>query len=226
MGLAAAHDQQVLDRDLKPSNIMVDHRGNVRITDFGVAQLADVDPGEEGIPGTPAYMSPERLERAEATFQSDIYSLGLILFEIFTGKQAYSVSSVPGLGDAVKQGSTTTPSTIVENFDPDVERLIVRCLEPDPRNRPNTAAELVATLPGANSLSAILLLTRYGLLTIVVSWYVTTVMAVYIFTSDMSLWFAGSSLVVLAGIIATGAYCCYWGIVGRHRQLALGDAYE
>jgi hypothetical protein len=72
----------------------------------------------------------------------------------------------------------------------------------------------------------ILLLTRYGLLTIVVSWYVTTVMAVYVFTSDLSLWFAGSSLMILVGIIAMGVYYCYWGITGRYRQLALGDAYE
>jgi hypothetical protein len=72
----------------------------------------------------------------------------------------------------------------------------------------------------------ILLLTRYGLLTIVVSWYVTTVMAVYVFTSDLSLWFAGSSLMILVGIIAMGVYCCYWGITGRYLQLALGDAYE
>ncbi len=84
-GLAAAHDKGILHRDLKPANIMIDGRGEVRITDFGLAQLADTDDGEGEVAGTPAYMAPEQLTRGQTTIQSDLYSLGLILYEMFTG---------------------------------------------------------------------------------------------------------------------------------------------
>ena len=91
-GLAAAHDVGVLHRDLKPANVMLDSRGKVRITDFGLAGV--VAPGEEEvIGGTPAYMSPEQLAGELATAQSDIYSLGLVLYEIFTGKAAFEAAS-------------------------------------------------------------------------------------------------------------------------------------
>ena len=78
-GLAAAHERGVLHRDLKPANIMLDGRGQVRITDFGLARLAD-DHTQGELAGTPAYMAHEQLTRGETTIQSDIYSLGLILY--------------------------------------------------------------------------------------------------------------------------------------------------
>ena len=86
-GLAAVHERGVLHRDLKPANIMLDEHGDVRITDFGIAALAEeIDPNDARS-GTPAYMSPEQLEGHELTIKSDIYSLGLVLYEIFTGKR-------------------------------------------------------------------------------------------------------------------------------------------
>src|SRR4051794_11965126 len=80
-GLAAAHDRGVVHRDLKPANIMLDANGRIRITDFGLAGAA----GEVLRAGTPAYMAPEQLSGAEVTARSDIYSLGLVLYELFTG---------------------------------------------------------------------------------------------------------------------------------------------
>ncbi|HET6957997.1 MAG TPA: serine/threonine-protein kinase, partial [Vicinamibacterales bacterium] len=79
-GLAAAHDKGVLHRDLKPANVMLDGRGNVMITDFGLAALAEEVAKGDVRSGTPAYMAPEQLEGREVTTRSDIYSLGLVLY--------------------------------------------------------------------------------------------------------------------------------------------------
>ena len=88
-GLAAAHEKGVLHRDLKPGNIMLDSRGQVLITDFGLAALAGHVEGAEVRNGTPAYMAPEQLDGKEVTVRSEIYSLGLVLYEIFTGKRPF-----------------------------------------------------------------------------------------------------------------------------------------
>src|SRR6202166_261527 len=89
-GLAAAHTKGVLHRDLKPANIMLDGRGQVVITDFGLAGVADQIQGAEVRSGTPAYMAPEQLAGKAVSTRSDIYSLGLVLYEVFTGKRAFS----------------------------------------------------------------------------------------------------------------------------------------
>ena len=89
-GLAAAHTKGVLHRDLKPANIMLDGRGQVVITDFGLAGLADNIRGNEIRSGTPAYMAPEQLAGKEVSPRSDIYALGLVLYEVFTGKRAFA----------------------------------------------------------------------------------------------------------------------------------------
>ena len=91
-GLAAAHEHGIIHRDLKPANIMLDGRGRVRITDFGLAGLAAEIGGAEARAGTPAYMSPEQFAGGEVTPKSDLYSLGLVLYEIFTGKRPFHAS--------------------------------------------------------------------------------------------------------------------------------------
>ncbi|HEX8685980.1 MAG TPA: protein kinase, partial [Pyrinomonadaceae bacterium] len=88
-GLAAAHEAGVLHRDLKPANVMIDGDGNVRILDFGLAGLVEEFRDGEMHAGTPAYMSPEQLAGKELTVKSDLYSLGLVLYEVYTGKRAF-----------------------------------------------------------------------------------------------------------------------------------------
>jgi serine/threonine-protein kinase len=147
-GLAAAHDKGVLHRDLKPANVMLDGRGQVLITDFGLAGLVGQVVGGEIRNGTPAYMAPEQLAGREVTVRSDIYALGLVLYEIFTGKHAFE-SGV----------ARTTPSSIsssVKDVDPAVERAILRCLELDPAHRPASALAVAAALPGGDPLAAAL----------------------------------------------------------------------
>ncbi len=154
-GLAAAHDRGVLHRDLKPSNVMVDGRGRARITDFGLAVAAgDVIEGE--VSGTPAYMAPEQLAGKGASVRSDIYALGLVLYELSTGKKAFDATSLDDLRRQHTEEAPTAPSEKDPGFDPVVERVILRCLEKDPARRPSSVAQVAAALPGGDPLAAAL----------------------------------------------------------------------
>src|ERR1700758_5605063 len=153
-GLAAAHTKGVLHRDLKPANIMLDGRGQVVITDFGLAGVADTIRGQEVLSGTPAYMSPEQLSGKEVTMRSDIYALGLVLYEVFTGKRAFAEG--PALVRARGDRTPSRPSSVVKDLDPIVEKVILRCLEAEPSSRPPTALAVAAALPGGDPLAAAL----------------------------------------------------------------------
>jgi len=155
-GLAAAHERGVIHRDLKPANVMLDGAGKVRITDFGLASLAAGIKGADARAGTPAYMAPEQLAGREVTAKSDIYSLGLILYEILTGKRAFEASTIPELTKLRESGRITNPSALVRDLDPLIERVILRCLEKDPEKRPASALQVAAALPGGDPLAAAL----------------------------------------------------------------------
>jgi serine/threonine-protein kinase len=155
-GLAAAHEQGILHRDLKPSNVMIDGRGRARITDFGLARLAVEIHGADVRAGTPAFMAPEQLAGKGVTARSDLYSLGLVLYELFTGQPAFKPPT-PAEGARRRLETTpTSPSHLVEGFDPAVERVILRCLEQDAANRPASALAVAAALPGGDPLAAAL----------------------------------------------------------------------
>jgi len=141
-GLAAAHERGVLHRDLKPANIMIDGRGQVRIMDFGLAGLAQEIPLSDVRSGTPAYMSPEQKAGKDVTTRSDIYSLGLVLYEMFTGKRRSSGHS--------------GPAEIIKDLDPAIERVILRCLEEEPKRRPSSALNVAMALPGGDPIAAAL----------------------------------------------------------------------
>ncbi|MGC1613723.1 MAG: serine/threonine-protein kinase [Candidatus Acidiferrum sp.] len=155
-GLAAAHERGVIHRDLKPANVMLDGAGKIRITDFGLAGIAASVQGADIRAGTPAYMAPEQLAGKEVSAKSDIYSLGLILYEILTGKRAFEAATLPELVKLREHGTITNPSNLVHDLDPLIERVILRCLENDPAKRPASALQVAAALPGGDPLAAAL----------------------------------------------------------------------
>jgi serine/threonine protein kinase len=151
-GVAAAHERGIVHRDFKPSNVMLDGSGKVRITDFGLAGMS----GESVRAGTPAYMAPEQLAGGEVTARSDIYALGLVLYEIFTGQRALEGKNLAELIHKREQGGILPPSSIVKDLEPEVERTIMRCLHPAPAARPASALAVAAALPGGDPLAAAL----------------------------------------------------------------------
>jgi serine/threonine-protein kinase len=106
--------------------------------------------------GTPAYMAPEQLLGREVTPRSDIYALGLVLYELFTGRRAFNVTTLNELIEQHQSGTVTPPREIVAALDPAIERAILRCLGPNPAHRPASALAVSAALPGGDPLAAAL----------------------------------------------------------------------
>ena len=153
-GVAAAHARGVLHRDLKPANVMIDGRGSVRVMDFGLAVATGTTEIDRA--GTPAYMAPEQLAGGKVTAQSDIYALGLVLYEMFTGRRAHNPENLADLIRMHESDTTTRPTEIVQGLDPAIERAIMRCLEREPARRPASALAVSAALPGGDPLAAAL----------------------------------------------------------------------
>jgi serine/threonine-protein kinase len=151
-GLAAAHERDVVHRDFKPANVMIDGSGRARITDFGLAGAS----GQSIQAGTPAYMAPEQLAGAEVTPRSDIYALGLVLYELFTGRRAIEAKSLAELVRKREDAGIVLPSALVPDLDAAIDRTILRCLEREPSARPSSALAVSASLPGGDPLAAAL----------------------------------------------------------------------
>ena len=147
-GLAEAHKLGVVHRDLKPSNIMIDREGSVRILDFGIARSLK----EKGITGagvmigTPEYMSPEQVEAKETDQRSDIYSLGVILYEMVTGKVPFEGDTPFTIGMKHKGEIPKDPKEVNSQIPEDLSRVILRCLEKDKEKRYQSAGELRSEL--------------------------------------------------------------------------------
>jgi eukaryotic-like serine/threonine-protein kinase len=143
-GLAEAHHLGVVHRDLKPQNIMVDEDGNARIMDFGIARSlrGKSITGAGVMIGTPEYMSPEQVEGKEVDQRSDIYSLGVILFEMVTGHVPFEGDTPFTIGVKHKSERPRNPRELNSQLPEDLSRVILRCLEKDKVKRYQTAEEL------------------------------------------------------------------------------------
>jgi serine/threonine-protein kinase len=151
-GLAAVHDKGVVHRDLKPANVMIDGRGRARLTDFGLAVPQDRAQSET-FAGTPAYMSPEQLAGGEATQRSDLYALGLVLYEMFTGKPFYEARTLGELRLQHREPKAPRLASSGLRSDP-YERFVLQCLEEEPAARPASVRAVAALLPGGDPLEA------------------------------------------------------------------------
>jgi serine/threonine-protein kinase len=146
--LSAAHDRKVLHRDIKPGNILVDEDGEPHLADFGLARLI----GEHGLTqhgvfvGTPHYCSPEQVALQDLDERSDIYSLGLVIFEMATGRKPFQAKTVAEILALQKNAQPPDPVTFSPAMPGELAAIILRCLAKDPAERIATAKELEGAL--------------------------------------------------------------------------------
>jgi serine/threonine protein kinase/tetratricopeptide (TPR) repeat protein len=147
-GLGEAHSLGVVHRDLKPSNVMIDKDGNAKIMDFGIARsLSGAGTTAEGaIIGTPEYMSPEQVDGKPADVRADIYALGVILFEMVTGRPPFEGETSLAIAHKHKYEPAPDPRTLNPQLPEDLGRLILRCLEKEREQRYQTTGELLVEL--------------------------------------------------------------------------------
>jgi HAMP domain-containing protein/predicted Ser/Thr protein kinase len=154
-GLEAAHAQGVVHRDIKPQNMLIlPETGELKIMDFGIARVSEVKGGVAAagltttgtVMGTPDYMPPEQAQGRAADFRSDIYSLGVVLFELFTGELPFDGDSVMAVVLKHIQEPPPRPRALNARLPEELEAIILRCLEKDPAKRYQRVAELLVEL--------------------------------------------------------------------------------
>ncbi|HXS95605.1 MAG TPA: protein kinase [Candidatus Limnocylindrales bacterium] len=149
-GLGEAHRQSIAHRDLKPENIMLTPQGELKVMDFGISRSYATDVTATGLViGTPAYMAPEQAEGKLVDHRTDIYAVGLILYEMVTGKAAFTGDTAVTLALKQIRERPKPPRQIDPNLPKHVEAAILRCLEKDPAARFQSVHDLIQALQGA-----------------------------------------------------------------------------
>ena len=148
-GLQAAHEQGIIHRDIKPQNVLIDHKGEVKLMDFGIARMAEAKEGmtQAGlIVGTPHYMSPEQVQGKQLDPRSDVYSMGVMIYETLTGRRPFESSSLTGVLTAHITEKAKPPIEWRADIGRELNAIVMRCLEKDPKARYADSGELLAQL--------------------------------------------------------------------------------
>lgn len=154
-GLQEAHAQGIVHRDLKPENVMIDAQGNIKIMDFGIARSMEAGTRLTGsLVGTPAYMAPEQVGGKPVDYRTDIYSLGLILYEIFTGTPAFQAENAVAVALKQMREQPIPPHQLEPSVPAAVERAVMKCIEKEPAKRFQSVAELRSAIKGSASTSS------------------------------------------------------------------------
>lgn len=149
-GLQEAHAQGIVHRDLKPENVMVDAQGNIKIMDFGIARSMEAGTRLTGsMVGTPAYMAPEQVGGKSVDYRTDIYSLGLILYELFTGTPAFHAENAVAVALKQMREQPAPPHQMEPSIPAAIERAVMRCIEKEPAKRFQSVTELRNALKGS-----------------------------------------------------------------------------
>src|SRR5688572_25561488 len=167
-GLAAAHEKGIIHRDLKPDNIFITNDGRVKILDFGLAKLTQLDGGQPQtdvptrrvdtdpgvVMGTVGYMSPEQLKGRPVDQRSDIFSFGAILYEMLSGRRAFHGESAAETMSAILREDPPELSDTNKNVSPSLERLVNHCLEKNPEARFHSARDITFALEALSGSTA------------------------------------------------------------------------
>jgi eukaryotic-like serine/threonine-protein kinase len=148
-GLHAAHEQGIIHRDIKPQNVLIDAKGEVKLMDFGVARMTEAAEAmtQAGlIIGTPHYMSPEQVQGKQLDPRTDVYAMGVLLYELLVGRRPFESSSLTGILTAHIMEKPRPPIEVRQDIGKELNAIVLRCLEKDPTGRFADAGALLAAL--------------------------------------------------------------------------------